>query len=91
MPLLFIFARLPHYLLYYVIGYQKKVVRQHLTQYSPEKPAAETKALEKNLLRKKRGISYLFLENIIKRTASTLALMPLTLLMMPLTLLIKPE
>ncbi|MGQ7856021.1 lysophospholipid acyltransferase family protein [Pedobacter sp. WC2501] len=47
LPLLFFFARLLYYLLYYVIGYRKKVVRQNLTQSFPEKSAAEIKVIEK--------------------------------------------
>lgn len=47
LPLLFFFARLLYYLLYYVIGYRKKVVRQNLTHSFPEKSAAEIKAIEK--------------------------------------------
>ena len=47
LPLLFFFARLLYYLLYYVIGYRKKVVRQNLTQSFPTKSAAEIKAIEK--------------------------------------------
>jgi len=47
LPLLFIFARLLYYLLYYVIGYRKKVVRQNLIQSFPEKSAAELKVIEK--------------------------------------------
>jgi len=47
LPLLFFFARLLYYLLYYVIGYRKKVVRQNLTQSFPEKSASQIKAIEK--------------------------------------------
>lgn len=47
LPLLFFFARLLYYLLYYVIGYRKKVVRQNLTHSFPEKSFAEIKAIEK--------------------------------------------
>ena len=47
LSLLFFFARLLYYLLYYVIGYRKKVVRQNLTHSFPEKPLAEIKAIEK--------------------------------------------
>ncbi|MEH3115294.1 lysophospholipid acyltransferase family protein [Pedobacter terrae] len=47
LPLLFFFARLLYYLLYYVIGYRKKVVRQNLKQSFPEISAAEIKAIEK--------------------------------------------
>ncbi|MBB4106991.1 hypothetical protein [Pedobacter zeae] len=80
LPLRFIFARLLYYLLYYITGYQKKVTRKRLTQSFPEIPAVEIKATEKNFPRKKKpNISHLFLENIIKRTASTLAVAPLVL------------
>jgi len=47
LPLLFFFARLLYYLLYYVIGYRKKVVRQNLTHSFPEKSFTEIKAIEK--------------------------------------------
>ena len=47
LSLLFFFARLLYYLLYYVIGYRKKVVRQNLTHSFPEKSLAEIKAIEK--------------------------------------------
>ncbi|TBO36984.1 lysophospholipid acyltransferase family protein [Pedobacter kyonggii] len=46
LSLLFFFARLLYYLLYYVIGYRKKVVRQNLTHSFPEKSTAEIKAIE---------------------------------------------
>ncbi|MFF5382735.1 lysophospholipid acyltransferase family protein [Pedobacter suwonensis] len=47
LPFLFFFARLLYYLLYYVIGYRKKVVRKNLTQSFPEKSAAEIRVIEK--------------------------------------------
>ncbi|MGN8054817.1 lysophospholipid acyltransferase family protein [Pedobacter sp. 22163] len=47
LSLLFFFARLLYYLLYYVIGYRKKVVRQNLTHSFPEKSPVEIKAIEK--------------------------------------------
>jgi len=47
LSLLFFFARLLYYLLYYVIGYRKKVVRQNLTHSFPEKSPIEIKAIEK--------------------------------------------
>lgn len=47
LPLLFFFARLLYYLLYYVIGYRKKVVRQNLTNSFPEKSAADIISIEK--------------------------------------------
>ncbi|WP_341866229.1 lysophospholipid acyltransferase family protein [Pedobacter miscanthi] len=43
----FFFARLLYYLLYYITGYRKKVVRDNLTQSFPEKSAAEIKTIEK--------------------------------------------
>lgn len=48
LPLLYFFARLLYYLLYYVIGYRKKVVRQNLVSSFPDKSAAEIKSIEKN-------------------------------------------
>lgn len=47
LSLLFFFARLLYYLLYYIIGYRKKVVRQNLTHSFPEKSPVEIKAIEK--------------------------------------------
>jgi len=47
LSLLFFFARLLYYLLYYVIGYRKKVVRQNLTHSFPEKSSIEIKVIEK--------------------------------------------
>jgi Kdo2-lipid IVA lauroyltransferase/acyltransferase len=47
LSLLFFFARLLYYLLYYVIGYRKKVVRQNLTHSFPEKSPDEIKVIEK--------------------------------------------
>jgi len=47
LSLLFFFARLLYYLLYYVIGYRKKVVRQNLTHSFPEKSPVEITAIEK--------------------------------------------
>ncbi|MGM9475970.1 lysophospholipid acyltransferase family protein [Pedobacter sp. GSP4] len=47
LPLLFFFARLLYYLLYYVIGYRKKVVRQNLKCSFPEKSTAELRKIEK--------------------------------------------
>jgi len=51
LSLLFFFARLLYYLLYYVIGYRKKVVRQNLTQSFPEKSLTEIKTIEKKFFR----------------------------------------
>ena len=48
LPLLFFFARLLYYLLYYVIGYRKKVVRQNLILSFPEKSSSEIIQIEKN-------------------------------------------
>ena len=47
LPLLFCFARLLYYLLYYVIGYRKKVVRKNLIQSFPEKSISEIIQIEK--------------------------------------------
>jgi KDO2-lipid IV(A) lauroyltransferase len=47
LPLLFFFARLLYYLLYYVIGYRKKVVHQNLVQSFPEKSTSEIIKIEK--------------------------------------------
>lgn len=57
LPLLFFFARLLYYLLYYVIGYRKKVVRQNLINSFPEKSSSEIKAIEKKF--------FLFLAELI--------------------------
>ena len=51
LPLLFFFARLLYYLLYYLIGYRKKVVRQNLTRSFPEKTLPEIKAIEQKFFR----------------------------------------
>ncbi|TCD00620.1 lauroyl acyltransferase [Pedobacter frigidisoli] len=51
LPLLFFFARLLYYLLYYVIGYRKKVVRQNLTHSFPEKSTSEIISIEKKYFR----------------------------------------
>ncbi len=48
LPLLFIFARLLYYLLYYVIRYRKKVVRLNLTNSFPRKSPNEIINIEKN-------------------------------------------
>ncbi|GGI26140.1 lysophospholipid acyltransferase family protein [Pedobacter mendelii] len=44
---LFFFARLLYYLLYYVIGYRKKIVRSNLINSFPEKSALEIISIEK--------------------------------------------
>ncbi|WP_316799294.1 lysophospholipid acyltransferase family protein [Pedobacter frigidisoli] len=51
LPLLFFFARLLYYLLYYIIGYRKKVVRENLTNSFPEKSLNEIIAIEKKFFR----------------------------------------
>ncbi|QPH40277.1 lysophospholipid acyltransferase family protein [Pedobacter endophyticus] len=57
LPLLFFFARLLYYLLYYVIGYRKKVVRENLVRSFPEKTTTEIAAIEKKFFK--------FLANLI--------------------------
>ncbi|WP_231424391.1 lysophospholipid acyltransferase family protein [Pedobacter sp. Leaf250] len=57
LPILFFFARLLYYLLYYVIGYRKKVVRQNLINSFPEKTTAEIISIEKKF--------FLFLSELI--------------------------
>jgi len=47
LSVLFFFARLLYYLLYYVIGYRKKVVRQNLINSFPEKSFGEIVSIEK--------------------------------------------
>nr|WP_199156354.1 lysophospholipid acyltransferase family protein [Pedobacter sp. ASV2] len=47
LQLLFFFARLLYYLLYYIIGYRKKVVRQNLVNSFPEKSKGEILYIEK--------------------------------------------
>lgn len=47
LPVLLFFARLLYYLLYYLIGYRKKVVRSNLTNSFPEKSAQDIIAIEK--------------------------------------------
>ena len=47
LPVLYIFARLLYYLLYYVIRYRKKVVSANLSNSFPEKSAAEIIRIEK--------------------------------------------
>nr|WP_276902257.1 lysophospholipid acyltransferase family protein [Pedobacter kyonggii] len=69
LSLLFFFARLLYYLLYYVIGYRKKVVRQNLTHSFPEKSTAEIKAIEQKFF---LYLSELIFE-IIKMTSITKA------------------
>jgi len=51
LPLLFFFARLLYYLLYYVIGYRKKVVRENLVRSFPEKTTTEIAAIEKKFFK----------------------------------------
>ena len=64
LPLLFFFARLLYYLLYYLIGYRKKVVRENLTQSFPEKSKSEIIEIERKFF---RFLSELIFE-IIKMT-----------------------
>ena len=47
LPVLLFFARLLYYLLYYLIGYRKKVVRTNLTNSFPGKSAEDIIAIEK--------------------------------------------
>jgi len=47
LPVLLFFARLLYYLLYYLIGYRKKVVRTNLTNSFPGKSAQDIIAIEK--------------------------------------------
>lgn len=47
MRILFVFSDLVYYLLYYVLGYRKKVVRSNLTLAFPEKDAAALREIEK--------------------------------------------
>ncbi|MDQ1138822.1 lysophospholipid acyltransferase family protein [Pedobacter agri] len=57
LPFLFFFARLLYYLLYYVIGYRKKVVRENLLRSFPEKSADQIIKIEKDF--------FLFLSELI--------------------------
>ncbi len=51
LPILLFFARLVYYLLYYVIGYRKKVVRENLQKSFPEKSLAEIIKIEKSFFK----------------------------------------
>lgn len=51
LSLLYFFARLLYYLLYYLIGYRKSVVRQNLINSFPEKSPSEIKIIEKRFFR----------------------------------------
>lgn len=51
LQLLFFFARLLYYLLYYIIGYRKKVVHQNLINSFPEKSITEILDIEKKYFR----------------------------------------
>ncbi len=51
MPILFVFSDLVYYLLYYVLGYRKKVVRGNLSLAFPEKDPAELRKIEKRSYR----------------------------------------
>ncbi|PST82953.1 lauroyl acyltransferase [Pedobacter yulinensis] len=47
LPVLYFFARLAYYLLYYLISYRKKTVRSNLKRAFPEKPQAEIIRIER--------------------------------------------
>ncbi|ACU04376.1 lipid A biosynthesis acyltransferase [Pedobacter heparinus DSM 2366] len=51
LSLLYIFADLAYYVVYYIIPYRKNVVRENLRNAFPEKPAAELLAIEKEFYR----------------------------------------
>jgi KDO2-lipid IV(A) lauroyltransferase len=51
LPILLFFARLSYYLLYYVVGYRKRVVRENLLQSFPEKKIDEIIQIEKSFFR----------------------------------------
>ena len=51
MRVLFFFSDLVFYLLYYVLGYRKKVVRQNLALAFPEKTESERRVIEKKSYR----------------------------------------
>ncbi|MGY3051912.1 KDO2-lipid IV(A) lauroyltransferase [Pedobacter sp. UYEF25] len=51
LTVLFFFARLTYYLLYYIIGYRKKVVRKNLLASFPEKSLAEIIKIEKDFFK----------------------------------------
>lgn len=51
LTVLLFFARLTYYLLYYIIGYRKKVVRKNLLASFPEKSLAEIITIEKDFFK----------------------------------------
>ena len=51
LPILLFFARLLYYLLYYIIGYRKKVVRENLQKSFPEKSLEEIIKIEKTFFK----------------------------------------
>ena len=51
MRILFVFSDLVYYVLYYVLGYRKKIVRGNLALAFPEKSAAELREIEKRSYR----------------------------------------
>ncbi len=51
LPVLLFFARLLYYLLYHIIGYRKKVVRENLQNSFPEKSLAEIIKIEKSFFK----------------------------------------
>ncbi|WP_354355357.1 lysophospholipid acyltransferase family protein [Pedobacter sp. UYP30] len=51
LPILFFFARLTYYLLYYIIGYRKKIVRKNLLASFPKKSLPEIVAVEKDFFK----------------------------------------
>lgn len=65
--LLYIFSDLVYVLIYYVIGYRKKVVNSNLTLAFPDKTKAEIKAIEKKFY---KHMCDMFLEMIKSMTIS---------------------
>lgn len=51
MPILYLFAGFIYFLVYYVLGYRKKVVRENLRNAFPDKSPAERKIIEKEYFR----------------------------------------
>ncbi|WP_316803479.1 lysophospholipid acyltransferase family protein [Pedobacter nototheniae] len=58
LQLLLFFARLLYYLLYYIIGYRKKVVRENLLNSFPEKSKAELLSIEKKYFKYFAGLIF---------------------------------
>ncbi|PYF76953.1 lysophospholipid acyltransferase family protein [Pedobacter nutrimenti] len=50
-PLLYLFSKLSYYLLYYVVGYRRSVVRENLLLSFPEKKTEEIELIEKQFFR----------------------------------------